>query len=353
MVRAIWMLLLLLAQPAVAETIYAPVLPGKPIVFPRDEGAHPAFRTEWWYITGWLQDEKGQAQGFQITFFRSRSGKGETNPSRFSPEQIIVAHAAISDPALGRLLHDQRMARQGFGLAFAEEGRMNLQLDHWKLFREGDRYLASIPTRSFLLELSLIPGQPPLLQGESGFSRKGSGPESGSHYYSLPHLQVKGTLSRGTNKQTITGIAWLDHEWSSHYLDKQAAGWDWVGLNMDDGGALMAFRMRSKAGGVLWAGATYRDKEGRVTLIPPHDILFEPSRRWTSPRSGTTYPVAMELRVGRISLQLEPLMEDQELDGRKTTSALYYEGAVLARQNGRVTGRGYLELTGYNRAMNF
>ena len=58
------------------------------LVFPRDHGAHPDTRTEWWYATGWLQDETARGEtpafGFQLTFFRSRTGLGAGLASRFA-----------------------------------------------------------------------------------------------------------------------------------------------------------------------------------------------------------------------------------------------------------------------------
>ena len=113
------------AQDRAGAPDFAPVRPGRTLSFPADHGAHPDFRTEWWYVTGWLQAQ-GQPIGFQITFFRIRTGADTRNPSAFAPTQVIFAHAAISDPAVGRLIHAQRIARAGFGLAQAKVGDMAL-----------------------------------------------------------------------------------------------------------------------------------------------------------------------------------------------------------------------------------
>src|SRR5205085_10228921 len=126
----------------------------------------------------------------------------------------------------------------------------------------------------------------------------------------------------------VTGVAWLDHEWSSEYLAEDALGWDWLGANLDDGSALMAFRMRGKSGNVLWAAATWRDPQGRVTAYPAEAIAFAPRRAWKSPRTGISYPVAMEVRIGDRAWLLEPLLDDQELDARTSTGTIYWEGAV-------------------------
>ncbi len=196
------------------------------------------------------------------------------------------------------------------------------------------------------------PTQPLLLQGERGYSRKGPLAAQASYYYSQPGLKISGTLKRSSQQETVHGTAWLDHEWSSTLLADQAVGWDWLGLNLDDGGALMAFQIRDKAGRRFWGGGTLRGGDGRVQVLAPEEVNFMPLRRWRSPRTGTSYPVAMRLNAGDFTLELAPLMDDQELDSRASTGAVYWEGAVTALRGGKAVGRGYLELTGYFQRLN-
>jgi predicted secreted hydrolase len=172
----------------------------------------------------------------------------------------------------------------------------------------------------------------PVLQGTQGFSRKGPRPVEASYYYSRPHLKVQGRL----DGEAVRGTAWLDHEWSSQYLAPEASGWDWCGINLHDGGSLMAFRIRAKEGGVYYA---------------PPGVSFEPLRTWRSTRTDVEYPVAMRVTVNGSPYELQPLMEDQELDARLTAGTIYWEGAVRALSEGKEVGRGYLELTGYWRPM--
>ncbi|MDH3439098.1 MAG: carotenoid 1,2-hydratase [Betaproteobacteria bacterium] len=332
-------------------TPFAQVVPGYTLRFPHDEGSHPDFRIEWWYVTGWLEGEAGPL-GFQITFFRARPELKEDNPSAFVPRQILVAHAAVSDPRAGKLMHAQRAARDAFALAGADQGRTRVWVDDWVLEERDGSYSARIAARDFSLELTLEPTQPPLLQGEGGMSRKGPRPQSASYYYSLPQLRVRAILARVQGRQALTGRAWLDHEWSSQYMDERAKGWDWIGINLDDGGALMAFRMRDQQGSSLWAGGTHRRADGSVRLFASDDIRFTPRRRWRSPRTGTDYPIVFLVQAGALELMLEPLMDDQENDTRATTGTIYWEGAVRALRDGNPIGRGYLELTGYWRPLN-
>jgi predicted secreted hydrolase len=351
--RRQFVLLPLALAPALARgaVAYPAVVPGTPIVFPRDHGSHPDFRTEWWYLTGWVRDDAGRDYGVQVTFFRSRPGIAEESKSRFAPTQILFAHAAIADPRTGHLLHDQRVAREGFGLAGASPATTDVRIDGWSLLLAGDTYDARIAARDFALDLSFAATQPVLLQGDRGASRKGPQPAHASYYYSRPHLATSGSLTLGGSVRHVTGTAWLDHEWSSTYLAPEAQGWDWTGINFEDGGALMAFRIRGKDHGDYWAGATLRDANGVVRTYAPDEIRFTPLRTWRSPRTDAVYPVAMRVTVGDRDIELSPLIDDAELDSRASVGTVYWEGAVRAKAGGRDTGRGYLELTGYAGAL--
>ena len=337
----------LLALLTLGAAPFATVRPPVTLAFPRDHGAHPAFRTEWWYVTGWLDGPGGTRRGFQVTFFRTATGYGAGNPSGFAPRQILFAHAALSDPAIGHLLHGERIARAGLDLAGASIADTAVKIDDWNLRRLPDgRFVTHVAGTGFALDLAFRPTQPPLPQGEQGYSRKGPRPGEASSYYSIPQMAVAGTVTQAGRPQLVRGTAWLDREWSSTYLMPGAVGWDWTGLNLADGSALMAFRIRAGDGGTLWAGGTLRTRDGRRTVLGPRDVAFVARHRWRSPRTGAVYPVDPVLRVrlpgGIRTLPLTPLFRDQELDGRAGGSPVYWEGAVTAPG-----ARGYLELTGY------
>lgn len=327
---------------------YAEVEP-RPLVFPRDHGAHPDYRIEWWYLTGWLDADSGPL-GLQVTFFRARPPIDPANPSRLAAHQLIIAHAAIADPNRRTLLKDERIARAGLGLAWASESDTDLGLGRWTFRRLTDAgYVCAIPAQGFDLNFTTRPTQPLLLQGHAGLSRKGPLPGQASHYYSVPHLALEARLRRDGQETLASGSAWLDHEWSSTLLDPGAGGWDWVGMNLDDGSALTAFQIRAKDGGApIYAYASLRGPgAGPVQTFAPESVAFEPLVRWGSPRTGATYPVAQRIRIGDRLFDTEPLFEDQELDSRPSAGAVYWEGASRLWENGGRVGRGYLEMTGY------
>ena len=335
------------APPPAVPRRYPDVVPGGALSFPHDHGSHPDFRTEWWYVTAWVRDGDGAELGLQVTFFRNRPDVAEDSPSAFAPRQLVFAHAAIADPAHGRLRHDQRAARAVFDLAGAATGTTRAWIGDWSLALDGGAYAARISARDFALDLVFRATQPLLVQGLRGYSRKGPLPQQASWYYSRPQLAVSGSIETGGRGRRVSGRAWLDHEWSSEVMAPEAVGWDWIGVNLDDGGALMAFRMRDRAGGPLWAGGAVRRADGSTEVLAPERVRFEPGRHWTSPRTGVAYPVEFALRAGGVDYTIAPLFDDQELDSRASTGTIYWEGAVRVARDGRPAGRGYLELTGY------
>lgn len=337
----------LLAAPLAAAWGEAQALPTKKLVFPRDHGAHPDLRTEWWYITG-HGESGGRTFGFQVTFFRSRVDGTQDLKSRFAARQLIFAHVALTDVQGGKLWHDQRIAREGFDVASASTDDTRVRLRDWTLERREDGYHADVKAAGFALQLRCAPTQPVLLQGREGLSRKGPQASQASYYYSQPQLAVAGRIALQGREFTTSGKAWLDHEWSEELLHPQAVGWDWIGMNLDDGSTLTAFRLRRKDGSTVWDGGSFRHPKAGLYTFSPGEVIFSPQRRWTSPLTRATYPVEWMVRTPADFYAVKPLLDNQELDSSASTGAVYWEGlADLFDSNGNRVGRGYLEMTGY------
>ena len=376
----------LAATPNLANAQSTPdtVRRGRPLVFPRDHGAHLEVRTEWWYATGWIGTPQAPSHGVQLTFFRSATGLAAHTQSRFAARQLLFAHAAVTDLANGRHWHDQRIARwsgeSGAALGRAAVDDADVVLGAWSLRREGQTWQAHLPARDFLLDLSLTRSQPLLLQGDAGFSRKGPQEQQASHYYSEPQLLLRGTVQLGVAPSRLQiakrptsagagtgasananananpnapsaesiGRAWLDHEWSQEILHPEAVGWDWIGINLFDGNALTAFLLRRRDGSTLWAGGSWRTANAATQSFAPQDLQMQAGRRWRSPSSGGTYPMewALSCPAGRFTVRA--LMDAQELDSRQSTGTVYWEGlSELLNPSGQRVGLGYLEMTGY------
>jgi predicted secreted hydrolase len=330
----------------------AAVRRGRPFTFPRDHGTHNEAATEWWYATGWAGTPEAPRLGFQVTFFRSRTGVADGLQSRFAARHVLFAHAAVTDLATRKHLHAQRIARwsgdAAEGPAFAAEGDARVRLDDWSFVRENGAYRTRTPAADFALDLVLTPTQPVMLQGDAGFSRKGPVETQASHYYSEPQLAAGGSVTVDRSVLPVSGHAWLDREWSDAYLAPDAVGWDWIGINLFDGSALMAFRIRRADGSVLWAGGGWRPPRGALRTFGADEVRFAPGRHWTSPQSQGRYPVEWTLHTPAATFGLKALLDAQELDSRGNTGAVYWEGlSELTDAAGRRVGLGYLEMTGY------
>jgi predicted secreted hydrolase len=366
-IRRRWLMALAagVSTPAIGGE-WDPVRRGRVLTFPRDHGAHPESRIEWWYATGWLgsnpQDERGLV-GFQLTFFRARTGLGEGMASRFAPRHLLFAHAAVSEIGAQRHRHAERLARWAGPADPSTRQRASLHdadiaVGGWRLKREtpsvspdGAIWRTRIEGEGFGFSLDLTRTQPVLLQGEAGFSRKGPDEAQASHYLSEPQLAVRGEMVRDGRPQAVQGCAWLDHEWSDELLHPQAVGWDWIGMNLFDGSALTAFRLRRADGRALWAGGSWRGPTPSPTTAPqayaPGEVQFEPGRRWRSPRTGADYPVEWTVNTPAGRHTVRALMDAQEMAGG-ATGTVYWEGlSELLDTQGRRVGLGYLEMTGY------
>lgn len=343
-----------------------PISSGRVLRFPRDHGAHPQRRLEWWYATGWLQGlDREPLLGWQVTFFRLRTGLDGLG--RFAPRQLLVAHAAVSD-LVGRRHHRaQRVGRwsgdDGQAEAHARRDDTHVVLGAWSLLR-GEagqpappdapyRARLAAPESGFTLELRLQPTQPVLLQGHQGYSRKGPEPAHASHYYTQPQLAAQAEVRLaglvGGRPTQLHGRGWLDHEWSDALMPPGAVGWDWIGINLDDGGALTAFVMRDRDDRPLWAAGSHRPAGETVRAWSAEDVRFTPLRHWRSAATGALYPVQWHIETPLGVFELSALMDDQELDSRASVGAVYWEGlAELRAAGGRGPrlGLGYLEMTG-------
>lgn len=341
-------------------------LPKKTLSFPRDAGSHNDFTTEWWYTTGYANaPDTGAAEpaklGFQVTFFRRRVAATQRMQSRLAAKQLLFAHAAVTDVQGKKLWHDQRIARWSgeapgsnpADLASASAEDTDIVLRDWSLRRVGSDLQAQIPAGDFTLNLNFKATQPVLLQGQDGLSRKGPDEKQASYYYSLPHLQVSGSIAlKGQTATLGTGsTAWLDHEWSQEVLHPQAVGWDWMGINLFDGSALTAFQLRDKAGRAMWDGGSFRSAgtAGNVKYVFSRgEVLFKPTRLWRSALSNASYPVEWIVRTPADFYTVKAVIDNQELDSRGSTGAIYWEGLCeVWDSNQRLVGRGYLEMTGY------
>lgn len=356
-----FMLLSLGAQSAETDDGRQPfsiATPGYHYRFPEDHGAHERFRTEWWYYTGHLTAADGRAFGFQLTFFRRGipPDQVKTDPSKWSLHQLYLAHFALTDLRGGQFLYADKLSREGLGKAGAETDRLRVWIDRWSVSTDDqapDEQRLQAATDEFAIDLQVISKKSPALHGQQGISHKGAAPEQASHYYSLTHLATKGEIRVGTETFPVTGLSWMDHEFGSADLGRDMVGWDWFSLQLSDSTELMWYSLRRADGSAdPVSSGTLVLADGQSQPLSAQDLTIEPLAHWTSPRSNARYPQRWRLSAPSLGLNLEvaSLLADQELNTAHSTRVIYWEGAVSATgqiHGAPVTGRGYVELTGY------
>lgn len=320
--------------------------------FPQDEGAHLDSRAEWWNLKGVLQVDGGATLGFHLACFRTAVESAEKSPSRFAPRHLIGARASLSDPAQGLGWHDVRMARAGFGLAEVASDDMRVTLQDWLLARRDVAgqvvYVTHVAAPDFMLDLRCTATQAVMLHGENGTIHRDPFLGYPTRYYSRPQLKVAGRVSYPHRTAEVTGQAWLDHGWGRRMMAPDAVGADWVCMNLQDGSALMVYRMRRSDGSAVWEGATLR-QAGRPDRVFKHEeIRMTPGEIWRSPSTGGRYPVTWRLDLAGTTYSVKARMNAQEVDGGNGIGDVYWEGlSELLDAQGRVVGSGYLEMTGY------
>jgi predicted secreted hydrolase len=331
---------------------YRQALPGYRYQFPRDHFEHPDFRTEWWYYTGNVHATDGHRYSFELVFFRQGEHKDPGNASVWRIDDLYLAHLALTDIDGQRFRYYKRLNRSGPGIAGASAAQSRVWNGNWAAKWDaatGAQTLSAV-AEDIRFTLRLTPRTAPVINGENGISQKAAGAGKASYYVSFPRLEAAGTL----NGAEVAGTAWMDHEWFTHQLEPDQQGWDWFSVQLESGAELMLFQLRHADGGTdAWSSGTYIAGDGRATHLKRADFQLQPLDYWTSPQTGGRYPMRWRITVPSLHITLEcaAAMNNQELVAEDASSPSYWEGAVT--YSGTSRGAGYLEMTGYNKAMRF
>lgn len=333
----------------------------RPLTFPADHGPHEAYQTEWWYYTGNLTAATGQHFGYQLTFFRRTlipPGGREARPSAWGTDQVYMAHFAVTDVAGGVHRSFERFARGAAGLAGAQAEPFRVWLEDWEVSGPAigqARLRAAVldPDLDLRLDLTLRDLKGPALQGDRGYSRKGPAPGNASYYYSLSRIETAGAVTVREQTWAVTGLSWMDHEFSTSALGPELAGWDWFSLQLSDGSEIMLYALRRTDGARdPFSSGTLIAADGSTRPLAPDEFEIKATGEWRSPRTGGRYPAGWVLTLPSADLRLTvtPYLPDQEM----RTSLPYWEGAATVegtRGGQAITGKGYVELTGYARSL--
>jgi predicted secreted hydrolase len=326
---------------------------GYPYEFPRDHAAHEDYAVEWWYYTGNLQAKDGRRFGYQLTFFRVGVERQPVNPSRWAVRDLYMTHLAISDIQRRQFHSFERINRAGIGWAGAATDDYRVWNEDWSARLDGHAHVLSASDGDYKIDLRLAQAKPLVIHGENGISQKGASAGNASHYYSLTRLETAGQLTVGGESFEVAGLSWMDHEFGTSFLEEEEMGWDWFSIQLDDGRELMIFEIRRRDGQIdPRSSGTLIDRDGRATHIRFGEFALAAGERWRSPASSAEYPTAwaIDLPGHQLKLTASAAFADQELRTPESTGVTYWEGSIDIEGTAdgqRVTGRGYLEMTGY------
>jgi predicted secreted hydrolase len=334
--------------------------PGYRYQFPRDHFSHPNFQTEWWYYTGNLRTAAGRRFGFELTFFRQGLARPAERANSWVIDDLYLAHFAVTDVEGKRFLHTERLNRAGPGIAGASAETGRIWNGNWEVRWDGESQRLRAVAEGFSADLTLTPRKPPVIHGKDGISRKAAGEGRASHYISFTRMETAGALVIDGQGHEVTGLSWMDHEFFTHQLEDEQAGWDWFSIQLEDGSDLMLFRLRRKDGSPdPFSAGTYVDPQGRSRHLSAAEFVLEPAgATWLSPKTGARYPTRWNVRVPSLGLELTAStpLESQELSGPKRLTPTYWEGLIDltgTREGKTIRGTGYLEMTGYDRPVDF
>ena len=301
--------------------------------FPSDDGSHPDFRIEWWYLTANLQGSDGQDYGLQWTLFRTALAPKDYEG--WSSPQLWMGHAAVTTPDAHFVA--ERLARGGIGQAGVTADPFEAWIDEWIFSGPDSGAVLRAAGPNFSYDMSMYAIGPRVFHGTAGYSLK-SAEGQASYYFSQPFYKIEGTLQLPLGDVYVAGDAWLDREWSSKPLGSDQTGWDWFSLSFDDGSKLMGFLLR---GDSVFTQATLIDEEGATVAYSDGAFTAEPIKQ--SQVAGRDVPTTWRVLLpdAGIDIVVTALNTQSWMD----TSVPYWEGPV--RVTGSHTGFGYLEMTGY------
>lgn len=341
------------------------VVPGREFSFPRDHGEHPEFETEWWYYTGHLETNNNEMFGFQLTFFRVSLNKETSSNSKWHTNSIHLAHFALTDEVNKKFYHFEKTNRESFGLAGSSPDALNIwngskknDANKWQSFMEGEKIFIDVKEDEIHLKLQVKPKKPLILQGDNGFSKKGADEGEASYYYSYTRLVGDGTLNLNDKDYKIKNASlWMDREFTSSKLAQATEGWDWFAIQLNDNTEIMVYQLRDKKNNPNeFSSGTFVDTNGNKINLNHNDFKIEVLSYWKSKNTNIKYPSEWNIKIPKLnkSLNIKPVLPEQELTTERTTNVSYWEGRAKVYDNSKPSekennqlGNAYVELVGY------
>jgi len=349
---------LVLGTIAHAQSPWKEAKAGYQFSFPKDHASHPDFKIEWWYYTGNVKTKEGRRFGYQVTFFRVGIDHTPANPSKWAVRDLYMTHLAVSDAQGQKYRYAEKLTRGGPGIAGAKSDTYYTWNEDWSAGLDGKQHKLHAMDAKAGVDFVLDEGKAPAINGINGINQKGARDGNASHYYSLTRMPTRGTIVVDGERFEVSGETWMDHEFSTSFLEPEQRGWDWFSIQLSDNRELMLYRMRRADGSHdPRSSGTLIGVNGKTTHLTDVDFTLTPGRSTFKSANGAVYPTEWNVSIPsqQIELKVTTPLNDQELSLVQSTGVAYWEGMIdiTGRQAGRPAGQqelhgvGYLEMTGY------
>ncbi|MFL0506846.1 lipocalin family protein [Ureibacillus sp. 179-F W5.1 NHS] len=352
------------------------------VSLPKDTAPHLFSNVEWWYYFAYLTGEKGGRYATMASFFRI--GETELNKGHYLIFSLIDLDKEIQynysqiDATLKWNLkafylplylllrpNDKRIWRLQKSLLKGKIPSPHTQMkkvtiehnptelfygDHQLSFfgEKEDRFNVQLVDKKLEIDLQFAPLKSIALIGEDGKPDE-------LYYYSFTKNEVQGQIRTEQGTQKVTGQGWFDHQWGWDYaLLKGNEGWNWFGLQLNDGRELLLNEMHTSGEKTFSPMANLIERDG--TLRFSRNVDFQEMKHWQSIQTKGKYPIEWKIVIPDFSMELnvKAAFPNQEMLIIGPLQAIWEGACIVSGQetlaSGKrknIYGKGFMELVGY------
>jgi predicted secreted hydrolase len=304
---------------------------------PKDEGAHPESKMEWWYLNATVSDNEGHQYTAMLAYFNKASLRPPLKIISIADLDAGVFHQDV--PTISQLM----VAKPNYA-----EGGLDLRWnDYDRWYRtDQDSYHYSVQAKgdSIGFSFDLVQEKDPLMVGGNGLIEW---TEGSTYYYSLTRLQVGGQIEIEGKAIDVEGIGWMDHQWMEDMAEK---GWQWFSIQLDDDTDIICWNIVNTDNSVQSRDLTMMFADG--SIYHTTDLELAATDSWVSPDTKETYGMTWKLREPGhdIDLEIKARFPQQEIillkEVPQYTWQIWEGGTTVSGQidGSAVSGIGYAEL---------
>jgi predicted secreted hydrolase len=352
------------------------------ISLPRDAGAHLFSNIEWWYFFAYLDGDKGGKYAVMASFFETGellcekghyliytlidlNKRTRQNYSLFDSKlkwNMIFMYLPLyllqnsTNCGMWRLFksllngeipfpHNQMekaaIKRNPLGLIYGD----NLL---WFNSEDEDFFMVHLAKKDIEIDLKFTPAKPMSLIGRDG-------KPDNLYYYSFTRNLVQGQIQTSEGIENVRGQGWFDHQWGRDYGLIKGIGWNWFGLQLNDGRELLLNeRLSSKSKRSFSPMANLIEEGGSLKFT--REVFCKERKFWHSHKTDAIYPIEWKIIIPDFSIELDVKADipEQEMPIFGPLQAIWEGTCILSGQEilpnkKRISlaGKGFMELVGY------